>query len=165
MMGGSKKVSNAKSSFLNHLEDNLLMIPLTISIILTLISFAVQIVSGSEAAAFYNRLAYYAYAWVASLGLAVCCRDQRHIRINMIEKALPPAGKKVVQALSYLISLVILIGMLWGCWNVLNQALADGTMDSVATHVPVCIAYFAPVVGFAAGTIRHILRLFRGGDQ
>lgn len=154
-----------KSSVLSHLEENIILIPLIISVILTLISFVVQTVSGSEAAAFYNRLSYYAYAWVCCLGLVACCRDRRHVRVALLEKALPDKGKKWLGVISDLITLVILIGMLWGCWQVLDKALAEHTTDSVATGVPVSIAYFAPVVGFAFGIIRHIQSILKGGKK
>lgn len=158
-------MSEQKHPVLDQLEDNIILIPLILSVVLTLIAFVVQTVSGTEAAAVFNRLSYYAYAWVCSLGIAVCARDRCHVRVALLEKALPQQGKRIMGILGDLISLVILIGMLWGCWQVLDAALDAGTMDSVATGVPVSIAYFAPVIGFALGTVRHIQSMVQGGKQ
>ena len=60
------------------------------------------------------------------------------------------------------IVLLIMFGMLYGTYQGLTETLADHVMNSKVPSLPLSIAYFAPLVGFAIGILRQIQSILKG---
>lgn len=154
-----------KTGILSELEENLALIPIGIALVLTLLSLVMKPFASEEAITLVLQISYYAYGWIASLAVALCARNRSHMRAPLVERILPENLRRYVGLLSDLVTLIVLVGMLYGTFQGLNAALAAQTMNSKAPQLPMSVVYFAPIVGFAAGTIRHIQSMMKGAGK
>lgn len=154
-----------KRSFWDNIEEKVMLIPLALAVILTLLSLVMKFTAGKEAAALVEQLSYYSYGWICSLCLAVCARDRSNMKVALLEKKLPEKAQNAMRLASDLVILFIMIGMLYGTFQVIHIALAENAMNSKAANLPLSIGYFAPTVGFAAGIVRHVQSVWKGGKR
>ena len=152
-------MENKKPGFLDELEENIMLIPMGISLLLILVSFVMQLFASPEAIAAVQQVSYYAYAWVASIALALCARRNRHMRIPVLEVKMSESTKKVIYVFHDVLGLVVLVVMLIFSLRLVGQVIAEGTMDSKVEGLPIVIAYAATVVGYAAACVRTVLRM------
>ena len=158
-------MEEGKRRFWDGIEEKVMLIPLALAVILTLASLVMKFTAGKEAAVLVEQLSYYSYGWICSLCLAVCARDRSHMKVALLEKKLPEKARNVMRLASDLVVLLIMVGLLFGTFHVIQIALAESTMNSKAANLPLSIGYFAPAVGFAAGIARHVQSILRGGKQ
>lgn len=159
------KTENKKPGFLDELEENIMLIPMGIALLLILVSFVMQPFAPPEAIAAVQQVSYYAYAWVASIALAFCARRNRHMRIPVLEGKMSDHTKKVLYVIHDILGLVVLVVMLIFSLQLVGQTAAEGAMDSKAPGVPLVIAYAAPVVGYIAACIRTLMRMMKKGEK
>ena len=154
-----------KKPILAGLEENLVLIPVGISLLLVLVSFVMQFFAPEEAVAAVQQASFYAYAWVFSLSLAMCARDNKHLRVPVLEDKLSENAKHIEFIIHDILGLIVLIVMLVVSVQILGQTIADGVMDEKAPMLPLWIAYAAPVAGYALACIRSLLRIFGKGEK
>ncbi len=152
-------------SFLNELEENLMLIPLAIAVFLHLFTFAGQKFISPDLNASLLGISYYAYAWIASLGIAVCARDKTHMRISLFDKIYPAPVSAALAALSEIVGGVVMLVLLFFSFSLLTNAIAVGEMNAKIPTLIVWPAYAASVVGMLAALVRTIVRLIKGGKK
>lgn len=151
-----------KKVFLPNLEENLMGVSVAVALVTMLLSFFAQFFA-PDAVAPIQQVCYYSYAWVIGFALSICARDNRYLRVPMIENLLPEMGKKIMSIIQEVIATIILVILLVCFCQLTMNTLAEGTMDTKAVFLPLSLAYIAPTVGFAFANIRHIARLVKGG--
>ena len=156
-----KKQETVKSKY--GLEERLMMVPFLISTVLTLAAFVVKFTGKKEAVTFMLQLSYYSYTWLVCIAIGASMRDNRHLVVNLLPKIYPKLVQKGLDVFNQLLSLVLLVALFVGSFLLIQITLAEGTMDSKASALPMIIVYFAPLLGFGWGTIRAVQRLLQGG--
>lgn len=75
-----------KKKRFDKLEENLMLIPLAISFALTIAGLLIKLFGNNELASKAVTCSYYAYAWICCLSLGCCVRDNRYLRLALLEK-------------------------------------------------------------------------------
>ena len=158
-------MENKKPRFLDEFEENIMLIPMGISLLLILVSFVMQLFASKEAITAVQQLSYYAYAWVASIALALCARDAKHLRIPVLEAKMSEKTKKTLYVIHDILGLVVLGVMLIFSFKLIGATLAENGMDKKVPGLPLVIAYAAPTVGYVWATIRTLMRRFGKGGK
>ena len=156
---------NEKKSLWDSLEENLILIPVALSLLLVLVSFVMQFFASPEAITAVQQVSFYAYAWVFSLSLAICARENRHLRVPVLEDKLSENAKKVERVIHDILGLIVLFVMLVATLGLVRNTAAAGLMDEKAPGLPMVIAYAAPMVGYALACIRTLLRMFKKEEK
>lgn len=151
------------SGLWGELEENIMLIPLILSIVLTLIGFLLGIAGNKEATTLFNQLSYYCYSWLCCLGIGCCVHNNRYLRINLFGNIFPDSLKKAIGIFNEILGMVLLVALFVGSFFLVRQAMTTGAMDSKIPTLPLAVAYFAPLVGFALGIVRNVQRLMKGG--
>ncbi len=154
---------NTSPKPMRELEENLMLVPLLISIVLTLAGLALKLLGAADTATLVNQISYYAYTWTCCIGLGYCVRSNRHLNVDLLGSLMLKPLRKMFHIVNRVLGFVIIAAVFVGSFLVVREALANGTMDSNAPGLPVAIAYFAPLVGFGLGLFREIQKLVRGG--
>lgn len=152
-----------RKSFWDGLEENLMGIAVVVSLVTILISFVAQFFAAPETVAEILQVCYYSYAWVIGFALSICARENRYLRVPILESHLPEAGKKALRVIQEIIATIILIVLLVIFFQLTVTTFGEGTMDKKAAFLPLALAYIAPTVGLAFANIRHITRILKGG--
>lgn len=158
-------MNEKKSGFWDELEENIMLIPLAIAVVLSLVTFILQKFLSSETTNTMLQASYYAYAWMASFGLAVCARKGSHIRVAVFDKVYPEKVKAILDLLCDLVGFVVMVILLYFSFKMVSSALAEGAVNSKAPALPLWIAYLAPVCGVTFACVRTVVRLIKGGGQ
>jgi TRAP-type transport system small permease protein len=109
-----------------------------------------------------EELSRWLFVWMTFMGAIVALKEHGHLGTDMLVSKLPPTGKKVCLALSYL-------AMLFICWLLFSGAYQQTVinLDSTSAVMEVSMAWiYAPGVVFAVlgGLIllMELLRLLTG---
>jgi TRAP-type C4-dicarboxylate transport system permease small subunit len=93
-------------------------------------------------------------------GIAVTGFRGEHITVDLVWGALPPRGRRVLDVLGTLFTLVCMLAFTW--------TMADKVLDERASgestydlHMPVWPYYLLAWIGLAAGTLLLLVRLVR----
>lgn len=151
--------------FFQELEENLMLIPLAIAVFLHLLTFVGQKFISPELTASLLGISYYAYAWIASLGIAVCAREKAHMRISVFDKIYPAPVKAAFSILSEAVGCIVMLVLLYFSFSMLANAISAGEMNAKIPTLIVWPAYAAPVAGMLFALIRTIVRLVKGGKK
>lgn len=149
-----------KKKRFGELEENIMLIPLLISFVLTMAGFFIKLFGNSELASKVVTCSYYAYAWVCCLSLGCCVRDNRYLRLALLEKKYPAPIRKFWSIFNDLLGFVLMSVMLVGTFFVIRNYLGGDEVSKL-----VVFTYFAPIVGFGIGIIRMIQNKIKGGKE
>lgn len=154
-----------KKPILAELENNIMIVPLIFSLILTLIGLVLKFLGDSAATAttYCIQLSYYAFAWYVCLSLSCCIRDRKYLSIQALSGLYPKPLQTVIAILNELIELVVIIVFFIFSYVIVKIAISEHLMNPAAPSIPVVISYFAPIVGFTFSILRKIERLIKEG--
>lgn len=150
---------------LKELEDNVMLVPLFLSVVLTLVSFALQLFGEAAISAktFCVQASYYVFAWYICIALSCCIRDGKYISLRVISDLFPKSLQKGIAIINELLELFVIIIMFVFSFVIVKMAVTEKLMNPAVPSVPVVVAYFAPIVGFALSILRKIERFFKEG--
>jgi TRAP-type C4-dicarboxylate transport system permease small subunit len=94
--------------------------------------------------------------WLAMFGSIAACRDNRHIRIDVLSHLLPPRGIAAVRGLVDLFAAVVCGFIAWHAWRYLGLEMEFG--DTVLTGTPAWLAHAVVPLGFAVMAYRFIVQ-------
>lgn len=98
-----------------------------------------------------EELSRWLMVWLTFLGAIVALREQSHLGVDTLVRALPPLGKRICFVLSYTLMLYADWLLLSGSWK---QVLITAGDRAPATNLSVGLFYGAGVVfGVSAGVI------------
>lgn len=86
----------------------------------------------------------YSLVWGVMLGAALVAYERGHIRIEVIEAFLPPAGKRVVQFVANSCTLAFLLILAYAGWDFTDRTWFQ---NSASLEVPMRAVYLALPVG------------------
>jgi TRAP-type C4-dicarboxylate transport system permease small subunit len=112
------------------------------------------------------ELARYCMVWSAFLGIAVLVNRNQHLAVDLLDKALPEAPRRVLQALVHGLS-ALLFAILTGYGAVL-VAQTRGQVAASIRLLPMNLVYsIIPFSGaiMLAGELIHLVRLAGKGDS
>lgn len=86
----------------------------------------------------------YSLVWGVMLGAALVAYERGHIRIEILEAFLPPAGKRVVQFIANSCTLAFLVILAYAGWDF---TIRTWFQSSASLQVPMRVVYLAMPVG------------------
>lgn len=98
------------------------------------------------------------FIWVTFLGAVVALRERAHLGVDMVVSNLPPLGKKLCLALSYLLMLYMLWLLFQGS---VTQTRINWDVAAPVTGAPLAIVYSAGIVFSVLAAPVLLLELFR----
>lgn len=101
-----------------------------------------------------TELSRFIIVWVVMLGSVVAFDEGAHVAVAVFQDSLPPTGRRVVEALAYLLSLAFIVVL---AWSGLQLALATMRQISPALGLPMGYVYLAIPVGAALIAIQSVL--------
>lgn len=116
-----------------------------------LLMFANVVARHVFAAPFYwtEEVAVYLNIWCVFLGVALVTRNNCHLRMDLLLKAVPPRYMKLLNTASWLGTLLVSGVIVVSSWMLLAQLWA-ADLRSVAVNVPMVVPHFAVFTGFLA---------------
>lgn len=109
-----------------------------------------------------EELARYGLVYVTFLGCATGFRRRSHIRIDLLDRVLPPRIARMQAILLDILAAVFLAYMAWLAWQLMGIL---HTQRSAAMRLPMSWVYLALLIGFSLALLRLVLawyRLLRG---
>ncbi|NRB76177.1 MAG: TRAP transporter small permease [Verrucomicrobiales bacterium] len=78
-------------------------------------------------ASWSEELARLLMVWLALLGAALVCREQRHLGLDVVMRSLPPEAQRFGSLLGYaaILSFAAVV-MTWGGWQLVSQRFSSG---------------------------------------
>ena len=101
-----------------------------------------------------TELSRFIIVWVVMLGSVIAFDEGAHIAVALFQESLPPAGRRVVEAVAYLLSLTFIVVL---AWSGLQLALATMRQVSPALGLPMGYVYLAIPVGAALIALQSML--------
>jgi TRAP-type C4-dicarboxylate transport system permease small subunit len=109
-----------------------------------------------------TELSRFIIVWVVMLGAVVAFDHGAHIAVALFQESLPPAGRRVVEATAYLLSLAFIVVL---AWSGLRLALATMRQISPALGLPMGYVYLAIPVGAALIAVQSVLFVVYPGTR
>jgi len=106
-----------------------------------------------------EEISRYGLVYITYLGCATGIRKRSHIRIDIIERVLPPRLERPLGLLVDLLTFIFLALMLVLTWQIIGILWAS---RSTAVQIPMGWVYGALLVGFALSLVRLGLRYVPG---
>jgi len=154
--------NNKFISFINRLEDGLLVLILSTMIVLAIF----QVVSRNlfaEGAVWIDPLLRMLVLWVGLAGAVVATRKDNHIRIDILTKYLPENILPYVQRLVYIFTLLVCLLISWHAARFVYSEYEYGTIAFAS--VPAWLAALIIPVSFLLIAMRYLLLLFSPYDS
>jgi len=105
--------------------------------------------------------------WLAMVGSVAACRDDRHIRIDVLSHLLPKGLIKSTRILVDLFAAVVCAVIAWQAWRYLQLEIEFE--DQVLVNTPAWIAHIVVPIAFALVSYRFVVlaagRLIGTGKQ
>ena len=98
-----------------------------------------------------EEISRYGLVYITYIGCATAVRRRSHIRIDLIERLLPPAGQRVVAIFVDLMMLAFLAFMAINAFRIMDVLW---TSRSAAVGLPIIYVYAAILLGMSASIIR-----------
>lgn len=108
-----------------------------------------------------EEIVRYGLVWGVMLGSAIVARERAHIRIEVIENFLPPAGRRGLQLTANLLSLAFCIIL---CWTGIDFVDRTWFQNSASLGVPMRAVYLAIPIGAALEAWFTVTAWLRGDD-
>ena len=145
------------------LEEYMILVPFSISVLLTLLAFALKPFA-SEMSGLMTKLSYYAYAWLCCISVSQCVRRSRHLRISLFEARFPASVNGALNIVSEVAGFAVVLGVFTGSFLLLTRAL-NAEATEPGTPIPLALGYFAPVIGYGLALVRYIEKAVRKGRE
>ena len=108
--------------------------------------------------------------WLAMVGSVAACRDNRHIRIDLLSHLLPGNAVRVARIVVDLFAACVALVIAWHAWRYLGLEIEFG--DTVLVDTPAWIAHsIVPVAfaliawRFAVGALATAVELFPASEE
>lgn len=124
-----------------------------------LLMFANVVARHVFAAPFYwtEEVAVYLNIWCVFLGVALVTRNNCHLRMDLLLKAVPPRYAKMLNTASWLGTLLVSGVIVVASWMLLAQLWA-ADLRSVAVNLPMVVPHFAVFSGFLLTFVIALLK-------
>ena len=96
--------------------------------------------------------------WVVMLGAATITRENRHLQVDVLYRALPPALRRASDRLATVLALALTAYVIVQAFRVM-AVLHASDHRSVAAGIPMAFMYAAMPVGFGCGALFLLRRL------
>lgn len=130
-----KKLAN----FYNKFEEYALVISLVITVIVIFIQVIARYVFNSSLS-WSEEFSRYLFIWQTWLGASVALRDDKHIRLEMLDNKFGPNGKNVMIIIADLLWLAFDIFLIVSGTELVSKQLARGTR-SAGLGIPLAFVY------------------------
>lgn len=120
---------------------SVLLLAFYLSVILLQVFFRYVL---NESLFWSEEVVRYSLVWGVMLGAALVAYERGHIRIEVIEVFLPPAGKRVVQFIANSCTLAFLFILAYAGWDFTDRTWFQ---NSASLEVPMRAVYLAMPVG------------------
>lgn len=105
--------------------------------------------------------------WLAVFGSIAACRDNRHIRIDVLSHLLPPKAVTAARVLVDGFAAAVCALIAWHAWRYVQLEVEFG--DSVLVDTPAWLAHAVVPIGFAVMAYRFVVQalttLLPGGND
>ena len=145
------------------LEEKIMLIPLAISVCLTMAGLVCKAAGKAEATVIANQLSYYSYTWLCCIGFGASVRTGKHLKIDIFGDKMPMKLQKFWKIVNEVLGFAIIVGMFIGSFLITKNAILTGQMDAKVPQLPLILVYTAPVAGFGIGLLRSIQKLLKKG--
>jgi TRAP-type C4-dicarboxylate transport system permease small subunit len=152
----------ARLNWLRRAEDWLLAV-----LVLVLVGLAggqiVLRVFFSTGLAWADPFARTLVLWTGMLGALAAVRDERHIALDLLQRFLPPRGRRAVRVLTFGFAAVLCAAMAWYSSGLVAIDYAEGLQTSNGSVIAALRACFAETIlplGFALMALRFAVRAF-----
>lgn len=154
-----------KKVFLDGFEENLLLIPLVLSVLFMIVSWIARLVGGegTETETLFIQSAYYSFCWYVCLVMSAAVKKRSYLAVDVLVKHYPEGVQRTAAVLNEVLEFIALIVFLVLSVKITGIALGTGLMNEKAPAIPVVISYAAPLAGFLLSALRQIERLMREG--
>lgn len=93
--------------------------------------------------------------WLAVFGSIAACRDNRHIRIDVLSHLLPPKAVIAVRLIVDVFAAAVCAVIAWHAWRYIQLEIEFG--DSVLVDTPAWLAHAVVPLGFAIMAYRFLV--------
>ena len=126
-------------------------------LLMTILGFANVVVryGTNQSLAATEELLTGGFVLLTVFGAAIAARRGEHLAVELISDMLPPTARRVVVALSALLSVALLAASIWFCWQLVLNQMGNG-MRSYALRLPLWWYSAALPLGFALVLIRYV---------
>ncbi|MCW8919293.1 MAG: TRAP transporter small permease [Gammaproteobacteria bacterium] len=145
-----------------HLENGLLVLLLTLMITLAGGQIVLRNLFDSGIS-WSDPLLRVLVLWVGMVGAMIATQQDRHIRIDLLSRYLPPLWRRRAARLNHLFSAVVCGLLAWHSGRFVHSEWQDGNM--LLQHIPTWVAESILPLGFAVMTLRFTLLLFLRKDE
>jgi len=97
--------------------------------------------------------------WLALAGGMAASRDQKHIAIDIVTRALPPNGKRIADVIAHLFTALVTGLLAWHSFRFVRDSYVFG--DALMTNWPAWVFQLILPFGFAVICYRYFLRALR----
>ena len=130
----------------------------------TMISVAVfqiinrQLLGGTFSMAWADELVKMIVLWLAMVGSIAACRDNKHIRIDLITHILSGTVVSWIKVVVDLFAAAVCAMIAWQAWRLIGEERTWG--DVILGDVPLWLAHAIVPVAFALVSYRFLVRVF-----
>ena len=149
-----------KEKRIEGLEENVMLLPLIITLVLTLLGFLIRLFGNADAASAVLLVSRYLYAWICCLSLGICARDNRYLRMALMQGKYPAPVGKVMNIFNDFLGLVLMSVLTIGSVIVVKNYISGGEINGW-----ILFAYLAPLAGFLLGSVRLIQKKVKGDNK
>ena len=102
-----------------------------------------------------DELVRLAVLWLALVGSVAACRDQRHIRIDLLSPLLPEQAVRLARILVDLFAALVALVIAWHAWRYLGLEIEYE--DTVLVATPAWVAHGIVPLAFALIAYRFVI--------
>lgn len=134
-------------------------------LLMTILGFANVVVryGTNQSLAATEELLTGGFVLLTVFGAAIAARRGEHLAVELISDMLPPTARRIVIAISALLSIALLAASIWFCWQLVLNQMGNG-MRSYALRLPLWWYSAALPLGFALVLIRYVQAML-GADS
>lgn len=127
-MTGLLRTLSGLNRGLSHLLQGLLIAVFTVLVLVVVWGVVSRYLLGDQAS-WSEELARLLMVWLALLGAALVCREERHLGLDVVVRAWPEDVQRVARIFAHLCILSFAAAiMAWGGWQLVSQRFAFGQM-------------------------------------
>jgi TRAP-type C4-dicarboxylate transport system permease small subunit len=96
--------------------------------------------------------------WVVMLGAAVIVREHRHLNMDLLHQAMPPAWRRRVDRVVTVVEVALALYVIAQAGRIIALLHGNG-IRSVTAGIPLALMYLSMPLGFGCGVIFLLARL------
>jgi TRAP-type C4-dicarboxylate transport system permease small subunit len=117
-----------------------------------------QLLGGSFSLAWADELVKMIVLWLAMIGSIAACRDNKHIRIDLITHILSGQIVSWIKIVVDLFAAAVCAMIAWQAWRLIGEERSWG--DVILGDVPLWLAHAVVPLAFALISYRFLVRVF-----